>query len=104
MPLFFVIMIKTLRTLILFVLTGIPMLVMAEMGQKPAFSSSGLQYLLNRREYDRFDWYINRFMERYPDTAVLHLLKGHRYFYEASESRLHTVSYSKDRTGGRGSL
>jgi tetratricopeptide (TPR) repeat protein len=67
---------------------------------KPLFSTSALQYLLDRKEYDRFDWYIGCFLAHYPDTAVLHLMKGHRYYLEAMETRSHDVTYIINRTGG----
>ena len=52
---------------------------------KPPFSTSALQYLLDRKEYDRFDWYIERYLNHHPDTAILHLMKGKRYYNEAMD-------------------
>ncbi len=65
--------------------------------QKQPFSVSALKYLLDRKEYDRFDFYMGSYLRQHPDTAVLYLLKGHRYFKEAmqhQEKRIVRRSYS----------
>lgn len=49
----------------------------------PGYSGKGLEYLLNKRDYERFDWYMDVYLKRYPDTATLYLMKGYRYFDEA---------------------
>lgn len=67
---------------------------------KRPFSVSALQYLLERKEYKRFDWYIASYLRQHPDTAVLYLLNGYRYFNEALYTRTQKVSYDFDRTGG----
>lgn len=67
---------------------------------KPPFSVDALQWLLGRGEYDRFDWYIERYINHYPDTAVLHLIRGYRYFHEASDKVVRSVRTPHDRTGG----
>ncbi|MBD3242095.1 MAG: hypothetical protein GF331_16005 [Chitinivibrionales bacterium] len=67
---------------------------------KPPFSVDALQWLLGRGEYDRFDWYIERYINYYPDTAVLHLIRGYRYFHEASDKVVRSVHKPQDRTGG----
>lgn len=67
---------------------------------KPPFSVNALQYLLDRKEYDRFDWYIERYLNHYPDTAILHLLKGHRYYDEATHTSSKELKCIINRTGG----
>ncbi|MFP4416514.1 MAG: tetratricopeptide repeat protein [Chitinispirillaceae bacterium] len=47
------------------------------------YSERGLEYLLQNRDYERFDWYMDIYLRRYPDTATLYLMKGYRYFDEA---------------------
>jgi len=68
--------------------------------ERPPLSVSALQYLLDRAEYDRFDYYVSRYIEYHPDSAVLRVLQGYRYFLEASNSRSELVHVRPDRTGG----
>ena len=67
---------------------------------KPPFSTSALQYLLDSKEYGRFDWFIGCYLNHHPDTAILHLMKGQRYYNEAMDSRSQDVKYIINRTGG----
>ncbi|MGD9201893.1 MAG: hypothetical protein PVI26_10040, partial [Chitinispirillia bacterium] len=64
------------------------------------FSVSALEYLLNGKEYARFDWYVRSYLRQYPDSAILHILKGYRYFNQAFDSRSSKISRINDKTGG----
>ncbi len=69
----------------------------ADSTQKQPFSVNALKYLLQRKEYDRFDFYIGSYLRQHPDTAILYLLKGHRYFEEAQqhqERKVYRNTYS----------
>jgi len=66
----------------------------------PPFSASALQYLLDRNEYDRFDWYIERYIGYHPDSVVLRVLQGYRYFREAEQTARRVNGTRDDRTGG----
>lgn len=66
----------------------------------PAFSASALEYLLKRKDFERFDWYVERYQKRHPDSTILDLLKGYRYFDEASLHRVKSLTYVPDCTGG----
>ncbi len=67
---------------------------------KPPFSVEALQYLLQRQEYDRFDWYIARYLRHHPDTAVLYLIRAYRYFDQAIKTEVHTRHVMNGKTGG----
>ncbi|MBD3317017.1 MAG: hypothetical protein GF344_14605, partial [Chitinivibrionales bacterium] len=56
--------------------------------ERPPISPDALQYLLKRKEYDRFDWYVDCYLKRHPDNAVLHTLRGYRYFGQATETEI----------------
>ncbi len=66
----------------------------------PPFSVKALQWLLERKEYDRFDWFIGCYIKHHPDTAILYLLKGYRYFEEAINTPLKSAEQTISRTGG----
>jgi hypothetical protein len=66
----------------------------------PPFSATALQWLLEREEYDRFDWYIERYLGHHPDTAILHMLNGYRYFNEAVTKSSQRIKETISRTGG----
>jgi Flp pilus assembly protein TadD len=68
--------------------------------QRPPFSIEALQYLLRRQEYDRFDWYIVRYLRHHPDTAVLHLIRAYRYFDQALKTEVYTRHAISGPTGG----
>lgn len=68
--------------------------------EKRPFSVNALQYLLKRKEYDRFDFYITSYLRQHPDTAVLYLLKGYRYFEEARCLKSQRYYRNTSRTGG----
>lgn len=72
----------------------------ARAARTPPFSVNALEYLLERSDYEKFDWYIQRYIDHYPDTAVLHLLQGYRYFQQAAGSALRSARAPEDRTGG----
>jgi len=72
----------------------------SDLAAKPPFSVSALEYLLKRKEYDRFDWYMERYQKRYPDTLILTELQGRRYYQEAKENPGTKVLHYTDRTGG----
>lgn len=84
----------------LFILLACFSIVYTSQGDKPPFSTSALRYLLDRKEYDRFDWYIDCYLNHHPDTAILHLMKGQRYYNEAMDTRSQDVKYIINRTGG----
>jgi len=67
---------------------------------KSPFSISALQYLLHSKDYVRFDWYIQSYLNQYPDSAILHILKGYRYFNQALDSRSSKIIRINDKTGG----
>lgn len=66
----------------------------------PPFSATALQWLLEREEYDRFDWYIERYLRHHPDTAILYMLNGYRYFNEAVRKSSQRIKETISRTGG----
>jgi hypothetical protein len=68
--------------------------------EKRPFSVGALQWLLQREEYDRFDWYIERYLWQHPDTAVLYILQANRYFKEALTHRHNAMKMIEDQTGG----
>ncbi len=68
--------------------------------EKHPFSVNALKYLLERKEYDRFDFYISSYLRQHPDTAVLHLLQGYRYFEEARCYPSREVYRREHPTGG----
>ncbi|MBD3319480.1 MAG: hypothetical protein GF350_00115 [Chitinivibrionales bacterium] len=71
-------------------------------GEKRPFSVPALQWLLDRKEYGRFDFFINDYIQQHPDTAVLHILKSDRFFAEALEHPVQkvTATQTADPTGG----
>ncbi len=72
----------------------------AEKPEKRPFSIGALEYLLERKEYDRFDFYIASYLRQHPDTAVLYQVQGSRYFAEARTRQSQIVYTTEDRTGG----
>lgn len=70
------------------------------LSNKRPFSVNALQWLLERKEYVRFDWYIGCYLKQHPDTAILHLLKGLRFYNEALHSRSSIRKRINDKTGG----
>ncbi|MBD3343933.1 MAG: hypothetical protein GF401_02585 [Chitinivibrionales bacterium] len=87
-----------LIVLILLVTVGVPQ----SKQEKRPFSVPALQGLLDRKEYDRFDYFIGNYLQQHPDTAVLFLLKSERFFSEALErpSRKVVTEVTVDPTGG----
>ncbi len=67
---------------------------------KPPYSAGALEYLLERGEFDRFDWFITRYMKRHADDPLLYHLLSRRYFLEATEKPSHEIETWHDRTGG----
>lgn len=68
--------------------------------QKPPFSVDALKYLLARKEYNRFDWFITCYLGHHPDTAVLHQLQAKRYYEQALRTRRQHTIRLDDCTGG----
>ncbi len=66
----------------------------------PPFSTGALQYLLDRNDYERFDWYVTRYISYHPDSVVLRVLQGYRYFREAEQTARIVNGTRNDRTGG----
>jgi hypothetical protein len=68
--------------------------------EKQPFSVNALKYLLERKEYNRFDFYISSYLRQHPDTAILYILKGYRYFEEARCYPSQEILEYKHPTGG----
>ncbi|MBD3421602.1 MAG: hypothetical protein GF398_15915 [Chitinivibrionales bacterium] len=85
----------------LFILVTCTLCIEAAIAEKKhPFSESALKWLLQRGEYERFDYFIANYLEQHPDTAVLHLLNGYRYFEEAMQNRRRVITRIDYRTGG----
>ena len=68
--------------------------------QRPGFSAGALQYLLDKEEYGRFDWYVERYRSRHPDSTILDILSARRFFAEASLQPHRHTFFVEDPTGG----
>jgi len=54
--------------------------------QAPAYSLSGLRYLMQRGEYERFDWFWKRYNQHHPDSAALFEVLAERFMHQAYQN------------------
>ncbi len=85
---------------ILLVISLLSITFSVEQTEKTPFSINALQYLIDRKEYDRFDWFMSCYLKRHPDTADLHRINAQRLFDEAKTIRSLKTTVLYNRTGG----
>lgn len=91
-------MLFRLTVICLFILSN--SVIIAGNNNKRPFSTKALENCIKRKDYKNFDFYVESYLRQHPDTAILYLLKGYRYFDEAKNICHKRVSYINNSTGG----
>ncbi len=89
-----------MNRLLLIILVTVTAVYAKNSGTRRPFSVNALRYLLERKDYERFDFYISSYLRQHPDTAILYILKGYRYFEEARSYPSREVFEFEHPTGG----